>query len=225
MLDEPASSLDPLARREFLAGLMEAVADQDLTVVLSSHLLGDVERVCDHLVLLDRGRVRLAGDVDELLAAHHLLTGPRRDPRRLPTSQRVVQASHTERQTNAAGAHRGGRSATRPGPSPPSGWKTWCSPTWRPSPRRSRRDLASPGGSSAPRPWWPRSGLVAALAVLAVTGGRLAHDYTALGLADCAAGREIDVGTLTCGDLERQVHELLPGGPAARAGSSWSCPR
>jgi len=99
VLDEPASSLDPLARREFLAGLMEAVADQDLTVVLSSHLLGDVERVCDHLVVLDRGRVRLAGDVEDLLAAHHLLTGPRRDPRRLPASQQVVQASHTERQT------------------------------------------------------------------------------------------------------------------------------
>jgi ABC-2 type transport system ATP-binding protein len=99
VLDEPASSLDPLARREFLSGLMEAVADQDLTVVLSSHLLGDVERVCDHLVVLDTGRVRLAGDVDELLAAHHLLVGPRRDLRRLPASQRVVQASHTERQT------------------------------------------------------------------------------------------------------------------------------
>ena len=99
ILDEPASSLDPLARREFLAGLMEAVADQELTVVLSSHLLGDVERVCDHLVVLDGGRVRLAGDVEDLLAAHHLLTGPRRDVRRLPASQRVVQASHTERQT------------------------------------------------------------------------------------------------------------------------------
>jgi len=99
ILDEPASSLDPLARREFLAGLMEAVADQELTVVLSSHLLGDVERVCDHLVVLDRGRVRLAGDVDDLLSAHHLLIGPRRDPCRLPASQQVVQASHTERQT------------------------------------------------------------------------------------------------------------------------------
>jgi ABC-2 type transport system ATP-binding protein len=71
VLDEPAASLDPLARREFLSGLMEAVTDQQLTVVLSSHLLGDVERVCDHLVVLDRGRVRLAGDVDDLLAADH----------------------------------------------------------------------------------------------------------------------------------------------------------
>ena len=99
VLDEPVSSLDPLARREFLQGLMAAVADADLTVVLSSHLLADVERVCDHLVVLDRGRVRVAGDIDDLLARHRMLTGPRRDPRRLPAGQHVVQARHTERQT------------------------------------------------------------------------------------------------------------------------------
>lgn len=98
ILDEPVARLDPLARHEFLQGLMEAVADQDLTVVLSSHLLADVERVCDHLVVLAHGQVRVAGDVEDLLAAHRLLSGPRRDPRTLPTDQQVVQASHSDRQ-------------------------------------------------------------------------------------------------------------------------------
>ena len=97
VLDEPVASLDPLARREFLQGLMAAVADHGLTVVLSSHLLADVERVCDHLVVLDRGRVRLAGDVDDLLGAHRLLTGARRDPSTLPSGQHVVRADHNGR--------------------------------------------------------------------------------------------------------------------------------
>ena len=99
ILDEPVASLDPLARREFLQILMAAVADQEMTIVLSSHLLGDLERVCDHVVVLSAGRVQLAGDVDDLLAEHHLLSGPRKDPARLPRDQRVVTAEHTDRQS------------------------------------------------------------------------------------------------------------------------------
>jgi ABC-2 type transport system ATP-binding protein len=99
VLDEPVAALDPLARREFLAGLMEAVAEHDMTVVLSSHLLADIERVCDHLVVLAAGQVVVAGDIDDLLAGHRVLTGPRRDERRLPSGQHVVQAHHTDRQT------------------------------------------------------------------------------------------------------------------------------
>ncbi len=99
VLDEPVASLDPLARREFLQGLMETVAEHDVTVVLSSHLVSDVERVCDHLVVLVDSRVRLAGDLDALLATHHRLTGARRDPSTLPPGQHVVAASHTDRQT------------------------------------------------------------------------------------------------------------------------------
>ena len=99
ILDEPVASLDPLARREFLRGLMETVVDQGLSVVLSSHLVTDLERVCDYLIVLVGSRVQLAGDVDQLLAAHHLLTGPRRDPARLPEDQQVISASHTDRQT------------------------------------------------------------------------------------------------------------------------------
>jgi ABC-2 type transport system ATP-binding protein len=99
LLDEPVASLDPLARREFLQGLMEAVAEHELSVVLSSHLVADLERVCDYLIVLTGGRVQVAGQTDRLLATHHLLTGARRDPARLPASQQVIQASHTDRQS------------------------------------------------------------------------------------------------------------------------------
>ena len=100
LLDEPVASLDPLARREFLQGLMEAVAEQRLSVVLSSHLVADLERVCDYLVVLVASRVRVAGEVSDLLASHHRLSGPRRDPGTLPAGQEVITESHTDKQTN-----------------------------------------------------------------------------------------------------------------------------
>ena len=99
LLDEPVASLDPLARREFLQDLMEAIAEQDLSVVLSSHLVADLERVCDYLIVLVGSRVRIAGPVEDLLATHHLLSGPRRDPDTLPAGQQAITASHTDRQT------------------------------------------------------------------------------------------------------------------------------
>ncbi len=99
ILDEPVSSLDPLARREFLQVLMEAVAEQELSVVLSSHVVSDLERVCDHLVVLVDSKVRVEGEVEALLGTHHRLTGPRRDPDTLPADQHVVSASHTDRQS------------------------------------------------------------------------------------------------------------------------------
>jgi ABC-2 type transport system ATP-binding protein len=99
ILDEPVASLDPLARREFLQHLMEAVAEHELSVVLSSHLVADLERVCDHLVVLVASRVQIAGDVDELLASHHRLSGARRDPKSLPGDQEVIEARHTDRQS------------------------------------------------------------------------------------------------------------------------------
>jgi len=99
ILDEPVASLDPLARREFLQSLMEHTADQQVSVVLSSHLVADLERVCDYLIVLVASRVRVAGEVDRLLAAHRLVTGPRRDPAALPVGWEVVTASHTDRQS------------------------------------------------------------------------------------------------------------------------------
>jgi len=99
ILDEPVASLDPLARREFLRGLMEAVAEHGTSVVLSSHLVADLERVCDYLVVLVTSRVRIAGEVTALLASHRRLSGPRRDPGALPASQEVIEESHTDKQS------------------------------------------------------------------------------------------------------------------------------
>jgi ABC-2 type transport system ATP-binding protein len=97
LLDEPVASLDPLARREFLRGLMEVVVEDGVSVVLSSHLVADLERVCDYLIVLGASRVQVAGEVEELLATHHRLIGPRRDPGNLPGNQQVIEASHTDR--------------------------------------------------------------------------------------------------------------------------------
>ena len=99
ILDEPVASLDPLARREFLQDLMETVAEQQVSVVLSSHLISDLERACDYVIVLADSRVRVAGPADELLATHHLLSGPRRDPATLPDGLQVISARHTDVQT------------------------------------------------------------------------------------------------------------------------------
>jgi ABC-2 type transport system ATP-binding protein len=98
-LDEPIASLDPLARREFLAGLMEFTAARPVSVILSSHLVSDLERVCDYLIVLVDSRVQVAGEVSGLLATHRKLAGPRRDPARLPAGQQVITESHTDRQS------------------------------------------------------------------------------------------------------------------------------
>jgi ABC-2 type transport system ATP-binding protein len=99
LLDEPVASLDPLARREVLQSLMTYVVDSETSVVLSSHLLADVERVCDYLVVLAGSSVAVAGDADDLIASHRRLVGPRRDPATLPAGQVVIEASHTDRQS------------------------------------------------------------------------------------------------------------------------------
>jgi ABC-2 type transport system ATP-binding protein len=97
LLDEPVASLDPLARREFLQILMETVADHGVSVVLSSHLVSDIERVCNYLVILVSSRVQLAGDVDDLLASHHRLVAPSDAPP--PDNQAIIESSHTDRQS------------------------------------------------------------------------------------------------------------------------------
>jgi len=99
LLDEPLASLDPLARREFLQSLMAEVAEGELTVVLSSHLITDLERVCDHLIVLSASRTQVAGDIDELLASHRIVVGPRREGTKVGGVGVVVQESHTDRQS------------------------------------------------------------------------------------------------------------------------------
>jgi ABC-2 type transport system ATP-binding protein len=99
ILDEPVARLDPLARREFLQSLMAYIAEHGGSVILSSHLISDLERVCDYLIVLVASRVRIAGEVDELLATHYRLTGARRDPADLPAGTEVIEESHTDRQS------------------------------------------------------------------------------------------------------------------------------
>jgi ABC-2 type transport system ATP-binding protein len=100
LLDEPVAALDPLARRNFLGLLADGVAAGGLTVVLSSQLVADLERVCDHLIMLASSRVQLCGDIEGLLAEHQLLIGPSKDTTAIERSQRVVQqVARTPRQT------------------------------------------------------------------------------------------------------------------------------
>ncbi|MDX6257861.1 MAG: type transport system ATP-binding protein [Frankiales bacterium] len=100
LLDEPVAALDPLARRDFLSTLTEAVADTDLTVILSTHLVSDLERVCDHLVVLDAAHTMLAEGVDEVMATHRLLTAARRDIRDLERDHTVLRVEQTPRQVS-----------------------------------------------------------------------------------------------------------------------------
>ena len=100
LLDEPVASLDPLARREFLNTVVQAVAETGIGVVLSSHIVADLERVCDRLIILAHGRTQLDGAIDDILAGHRLLTGPRTSPERVARLHDVIRESHTERQTS-----------------------------------------------------------------------------------------------------------------------------
>jgi ABC-2 type transport system ATP-binding protein len=99
ILDEPIASLDPLARREFLQTLMEVTAEHELSVVMSSHLVSDLERICDYLIVLVASRVQVTGEVDDLLSSHYQLSGPRCDPATLPADWQIISASHTDRQS------------------------------------------------------------------------------------------------------------------------------
>jgi ABC-2 type transport system ATP-binding protein len=112
VLDEPLASLDPVARREFLETLMAAVADEGVTVLFSSHVISELERVCDHLVLLNHGRVQLAGDLDALGAEHRMLVGPRTDVD-AGHAATVIQVTHAERHTTLL--VRDGAAAPAPG--------------------------------------------------------------------------------------------------------------
>ncbi|NUT53977.1 MAG: ATP-binding cassette domain-containing protein, partial [Saccharothrix sp.] len=98
MLDEPLADLDPLAREDVMRSLMAEVAETGMTVLLSSHVIADLEEVCDHLVLLIGGRVALTGDIDDLLAGHRLLIGARPETEPDFGPHTVIQRRDTQRQ-------------------------------------------------------------------------------------------------------------------------------
>ena len=99
VLDEPMAMLDPVARHDFMASVLTAAAEDGVSVVLSSHVLAELERVADYLILLSRGRVQVAGDVEDLLATHRMLTGPAAEADRY-TGRPVVHVRRAEAQAH-----------------------------------------------------------------------------------------------------------------------------
>jgi len=97
VLDEPVAMLDPVARHDFMASVLTAAAADGVSVVLSSHVLAELERVAGYLILLSRGRVQVAGQVEDLLATHRLLTGPAAEAGRY-AGRPVVHARRVEAQ-------------------------------------------------------------------------------------------------------------------------------
>ncbi|GAB3961389.1 ABC transporter ATP-binding protein [Actinoallomurus acanthiterrae] len=118
VLDEPLANLDPIARRDFMRTVMAAVAEDEITVLLSSHVIADLEPVCDWLVLLKGGRLQIAGEIEDVLAGHRMLTGPRTDDE--PPVPGLVRVTHSDRHTDLL---------VRTGPDGPE-----LHPTWRSHP-------------------------------------------------------------------------------------------
>jgi ABC-2 type transport system ATP-binding protein len=114
ILDEPAAALDPLARKGFLHNLMEFVLELGASAVLSSHLLGDVEQVCDYIIVLCDSRVQVAGDTRDLLAEHARLVVPRGELDHQSTGAEVISVEHSGKYSSAVV-----RTATAPEALPP----------------------------------------------------------------------------------------------------------
>lgn len=117
ILDEPLSSLDPLARHDFMAALMAAVAEDGISVIFSSHVVAELERVCDYLVVLASGRVQVAGEVDDLLTSHQLYTGPAAQADRIAATLPVVRDRRAEAQAHLLVRTSGRRAEV------PTGWE------------------------------------------------------------------------------------------------------
>ncbi|MEU4243941.1 ABC transporter ATP-binding protein [Actinoplanes sp. NPDC026619] len=110
IFDEPVAALDPLARHQFLQNLMEFVSELAVTVVLSSHILADLERVCDYLILLAGSRVQLAGNVDVIINEHYRLFGSVSDLQNLPAEFEVIRAERTGSRSSVVVRQTGARS-------------------------------------------------------------------------------------------------------------------
>jgi ABC-2 type transport system ATP-binding protein len=142
ILDEPLSALDPLARQDFMATVMTTMADEGMSVLLSSHALAELERVADYLIVLGGGRLRIAGDVEDLLAEHRVLTGPAAEADRYAARLAVVQVRRAEAQ-----AHLLVRSAG-PGDPVPPGWEAHPVSLEE----LTLAYLRAPGGAASPNP-------------------------------------------------------------------------
>ena len=118
VLDEPMAMLDPLARHDFMATVMTAMAEHGVSVVLSSHVLAELERVADYLILISNGRVQVAGEVDDLLGGHRLLTGPSAEADTIGDGKAVVHLRRGTTQT-----HLMVRADPHTEPAPP-GWES-----------------------------------------------------------------------------------------------------
>ena len=116
ILDEPLARLDPLARYDFMATLMAAVAEEGISVLFSSHVVAELERVCDYLVVLAQGHVQVSGDVEHLLATHRVLTGPAGEAAAVAATLDVVEDRRGERQASLLV-----RAGAEPA-APPPGW-------------------------------------------------------------------------------------------------------
>ena len=138
VLDEPVSSLDPVARLEFMRDLMASVTGTGLTVIIASHVVSELERLCDWLIVLTGGQVQVAGPADDLLAAHRLLTVPRATP---------------DAELPGLPVHRTDAASTRPcwSASTQPGRRRSSAPDGRPTPRASNSS-SWPTCSAARRP-------------------------------------------------------------------------
>jgi ABC-2 type transport system ATP-binding protein len=145
VLDEPVAMLDPVARHDFMASVMIAMAADGVSVVLSSHVLAELERVADYLILMSRGRVQLAGEIDDLLASHRLLTGPAAEADRYADRLSVVHARRGEAQAHLL------VQATADEPVPP-GWEAHLVGLEE----LALAYLREPAAAAAPGPYRPR---------------------------------------------------------------------
>jgi ABC-2 type transport system ATP-binding protein len=92
VLDEPSSGLDPLVRRDILGAIIRTIADEGRTVLFSSHLLDEVERVSDHVALIHQGRLVFSAELDDLKESHRCLTLRFAEPRARPPALAPVLA-------------------------------------------------------------------------------------------------------------------------------------
>lgn len=99
LLDEPIAALDPLARKDFMGLVMEEVAVNNTTVVVSSHIVAELERFCDYLIVIRDGRLQLADHVDEVITTHHRLIGPTNTADLVSSAVTVLARADSEKQT------------------------------------------------------------------------------------------------------------------------------